>query len=403
MTDPIFVLYIHHSGAYAGSFRSLFEIIRAFPEGAVKPHMITQAGQVAEILRSAGIPIITTTGIVQIDNTEYGFYRGRRWLLLIRELCYLPGTVVALLKAKRAWPEIALVHVNEITALPAAALAKWVLKKPVVMHVRSVQGADAMSWRSRVVAWALRRFCDRIITIDEAVRRRLPPGLDCRIIHNGFTVPTASGKPDAGPLAALPRRHAVRVAMVGNLLPVKGVREFVLAAALCARRELDVDFVLVGANVERLRGFRGWLSTALGFAHDVKSDLELLIRDNALTNRVHLVGFTPDIHAVYRNVEILCFPSHLNAVGRPVLEAALYGVPSIVALNDPAPDMIRDRETGLCIEPRNAEALANAVEYFVSQPAEIRRMGENARRFALDHFDIRDTAGLTLDIYRELR
>jgi glycosyltransferase involved in cell wall biosynthesis len=120
-----------------------------------------------------------------------------------------------------------------------------------------------------------------------------------------------------------------------------------------------------------------------------------------MVDHVHLIDFTSNIHKIYEAIDILCFPSHLNAVGRPVLEAALFKVPSIVAITNPIDDTIIDNETGICIKPKDPKGLADAIEYFYSRPEEITRMGELAYKLALKNFDIKKNAKKILEIYEQ--
>jgi glycosyltransferase involved in cell wall biosynthesis len=133
--------------------------------------------------------------------------------------------------------------------------------------------------------------------------------------------------------------------------------------------------------------------------HDAGEELRRHIEKYGLKDSVHLIAFTPDIDQVYRNIDVLCFPSHLNAVGRPVIEAAFWSVPSIVAMRDPQPDTMVHCETGLCIEPGDPRAIADAISFFCRNPFETARMGEAARRLALQNFDSGKNAARVLDIY----
>ena len=117
---------------------------------------------------------------------------------------------------------------------------------------------------------------------------------------------------------------------------------------------------------------------------------------------IHLVDFTPHIEQVYRDLDVVCFPSHLEAAGRPVFEAAFYGVPSIVALSDALPDTFIEGQTGLRMEPHNAVSLADAIERLCRQPGEVTRMGEQARALAARNFDARRNAEKMLSVYRRL-
>ena len=396
------VLYIHHSGVFGGASRSLLELIRAFPKGTVRPYVISQRGEVPDIFESEGVPVIRTQGISQFDNSRYGYYRGYRWLLLMREGYYFLFLLTAVLRAKRRWKRIDLVHVNEITLLPALVLSKLLLGCPVIVHARSVQRGESTSTRNRIVRAVLEKTAACILAIDETVRKSLPTGPTIEVVHNGYSPRETKQPLPASPtlLKALssPRKRP-RFAMVGNLLPMKGVYEFVRAAKICRDRRVDAEFWILGDNVRNAAGVKGFLFREMGFSRDVRKDLEAFVRNHHLEEMVYFLGFNRDIDTVYRNIDVLCFPSHLDAAGRPVLESAFWKVPSIVAMSHPEEDTLVDGETGLCIPPGDPMALAGAVEYFCSKPAEISRMGEKANLLALKNFDMKKNAQLVLRVY----
>jgi glycosyltransferase involved in cell wall biosynthesis len=272
------------------------------------------------------------------------------------------------------------------------------------VHVRSVQDPGNATLRSRWVAGILRRHADAVIAIDETVRRSLPPGIAAEVIHNAYSPRSASDASGSAGSPLPPRRAGIlRVAMVGNLLPVKGVHEFLSAARVCRSRNLPVEFVIVGGNTRALSGMAGWLVKATGFAHDMEGEVKRFVAEHGLEDNVHLIAFTPDIDSIYGNIDVLCFPSLLDAPGRPVFEAAHWKVPSIVAMETPLPDTIVHRETGLCVKPGDAPALADAIEHFSRNPAELQRMGKAAHRLARRNFDARKNAARVLQIYRRLR
>lgn len=396
------VLYVHHAGVFGGASRSLLEMINAFPAGVVQPYAIVQRGGVVELLRKMGIPYIQTQGISQFDNTQYGHYRGARWLLLLREIYYAPLTLLALMRAKRRWGAMDVVHINEVTMLLPVVLAKLIFRKPVIVHVRSVQRMEGS-----VAAWLVRRvlekFSARRIAIDDTVKASAG-GLADTVIHNGFALHGGVGDDEAGdenPLAGL-SRASIKVAMVGNVLPFKGSNEFIEAAKLCKDRGLNVDFIIIGGRSRVLKGISGFLLKKSGFARDVMADIKRYIHEHTLEDRVHIFPPTPNIKPYYENIDILCFPSYLNAVGRPVFEAAFSRVPSIVAISDPMADTMVDRQTGYCIAPKSSSAIADAIEYFCLRPDEIRRMGEAAYQLAMRNFDIKKNARQVIEIYKEV-
>lgn len=399
----ISVLYIHPYGAFGGASRSLLELIRGFPEYSIEPCLITPRGTVVDAFSGTNVRIFDTAGISQLDHTRYGYYRDKRWLILLRELGYLPFTAGSLIWARLRWPNPDVVHVNELTALPAILLAKLIFRVPIVVHVRSVQHKRSGGLRTRLIACTLRRYASAVIAIDRTVARSLPPDVQCEIVHNGFTPRFLPGD-DTRPRFGNPDQVGLplRVGMVSNFLAFKGVQEFVEAARLCRDRGLNAEFVLTGGSTRQLGKLRGWLLSRLGFAVDVESDIRRYIAEHRLDGYVRLEGFVHDISAVYRRLDLLCFPSLLDAVGRPVYEAAFWKIPSIVAIRNPEPDTLVDGVTGLCIPPGDPERLADAVERFHARPADLRRMGEAAQVLAKENFDSAKNAERVLNIYRHL-
>lgn len=395
MTAPtVTVLYIHPFGAYGGATKSLAEMVAALPPGAVTGIALAPPGVAARSLADAGLQVRTVRGIAQWDDTRFGHYRGVRWLILLREIAYWPGTLLALRRVAASGP-FDLIHCNEITALLAGVLAKKRLGAPLLVHVRSLQRGDA---GGRVSAWLmrlLRRHADAVVAIDEAVRRTLPADLRVNIVYNGMAVP-----------AELPARPADEgpflVAIIGVLHRAKGVYEFVAAAKVLRDRGVDVKLLVVGENVRPVTGLRGWLLRRLDFARDVRGDLEAYVAQHDLQRQVEFTGFVADIRGVYGRIDAVCFPSHLDAPGRPVFEAALFGLPTVVAMRNPTADVVVPGRTGLCIDVPTPEAIADAIQALAADRLASRRMGAEARRAALQRFESRISAARMLDLYRTI-
>jgi glycosyltransferase involved in cell wall biosynthesis len=400
-SDPLRVLYVHHAGAFGGSSRSLFEAVRGLGP-AVHPSFLTQRGTAAAFFRQLG-EVEEIRGLTQVDNSRYTHYRGLRWVVVLRELGYLPSTLLGLLRARRRWGRFDLIHVNEVTALVPALLARWIFRAPVVVHVRTLarvqEGSIRTAWGNRVLA----RDVARVIAIDETVRATLPLALPVEVIHNAFT-PSPARDPDLAfeeRLAAL-RPSSFKVGFVGNLLRVKGIQDLVEAARILRDRRVDVEFLVVGDDIRPRRGWKAALLRRMGLGQDMRAEVEAMLDAYALRDHVHLLGFSSDIVRAYRRMDVLTFPSHMDAPGRPVFEAAFLGVPSIVAIRDPRPDTLIPDRTGLAIRAGSPAELADAIESLARDPGRARALGEAARELATRTFDVEGNARRLLDVYREV-
>ena len=389
-------------GAFGGASRSLFEIVRAFPPGRVEPAFIVPRGTAAAFFARLGT-VIEARGLTQFDDTRYSHYRGLRWLVLLRELAFLPSTVLALRRARKLLPEIDLIHINEITGVVVLWLVRRWFTAPAIMHVRAVTRVAPEARRTRWVARTLMHRASAVIAIDDTVRASLAADLPVEVIHNAFAATLSAGHDAAleRSLAAM-RSTSFKVGFVGNLLRVKGIMELMQAARLLRDRGLDIEFLVVGDETQSSRGLKARLLRTLGLRQNMRAEVEAFVEVHSLHDTVHLTGFTEGISRAYAHMDVLCFPSHLDAPGRPVLEAALLGVPSIVATRNPMPDTLIDGETGIAIEARSATHLAAAIEALATDRERSRRMGASARRLAEQNFDAQRNAQALLQLYRRV-
>lgn len=397
------ILYIGGVGPFGGASRSLYEVVGALPSGAVQSYFLMPRGTALDFYRRVATDTLAVRGISRFDHTRATSYRGLRWLVLLREAFHAIPTLLGLLRARKRWGPVDVVHVNEFTEIVPGLIAKRLFGAALVVHVRSLVNADRRLWRTRWLHRRLLRSADAVIAIDQTVRATLPADLAVDVIHNSFTA-APSEIPDAAYLAQFEqlRPAALKVGFIGNLLRVKGVVELIEAAALVRQAGADVQFVIVGGSVAAPTGVAAALTRRAGLAQNAEAEVRGLITGLGLTDDVLLFGPTPDIQRAYPRLDVLAFPSFYDAPGRPVFEAAFFGVPSIVAVRAPTPDTLVDGETGVAIDAPTPELIADAVLRFASDRALVRRMGDAARALAESSFVPKGNAARLLEVYRRV-
>jgi glycosyltransferase involved in cell wall biosynthesis len=389
------VLFLHPAAAFGGASKSLIELYAMLRDAGVHGTVLTPAGPVCQSFAEAGLQVKAVRGLSQFDNTRYGYYRKVRWLILLRELFLLPFSLLGLWRLRRESYD--LIHVNEVTLLPLGVIAKWMLRVPLVVHVRSLQRRPGVGLRTRWVNALLRRFADSVVAIDHTVAATLEPNLPLCIIHNGLKVAAQVVAPE-------PRGddEVVRVGFLGVLIPLKGIFELVEAMGILKGRGVRIECLVAGENARQLSGLKAWVLGKFGFARDMRAELEALIRRECLEDQVKLLGFVSDVRTLYPQLDILCFPSHLDAAGRPVFEAAFYSVPSVVAVTDPVPDALVHEVTGLAVPTPDPMLIADALQRLAESPAWRRQLGTQARSWAEHTFSIEANAARMLDLYRNI-
>ncbi|MEG0858022.1 MAG: glycosyltransferase family 4 protein [Pseudomonas sp.] len=397
------ILYIDGDGPMGGASRSLYEVVSRLVSLGVSPYFLVSSGTATDFYKKISVDLVETRGMSKFDNTRYGYYRGARWLIVLREIYHIPFMLLAVLRAKRKWQHVDLIHVNEFVYIFPALLAKWLFRAPLVVHVRALARDQASSKRVRLLNWIFKKFVDQVIAIDGNVRNTLHPMLPVEVINNSFNT-VNSGNPArefVERMAAL-GEDSLKVGFVGNLHLSKGVLEIVKAAAMLQGSGRKIDFILVGGITLEDKGLKAWVLSRLGFAQNFGSELQRLISEGGLESSLHLMGPTLDIKYVYDRLDVLLFPSHFDAPGRPVFEAGFSSVPSIVAAEKPTPDTFIPNETGLAIPAKSPRALADAIAFLYDHPEERIRMGQNARELARQNFMPDTNAKKLLNTYESV-
>lgn len=391
------ILFLHPAGPFGGASKSLVEMFSSLREQyGVQGSVLTPNGSATEAFSKAGLAVSVVRGVSQFDNTRYGHYRRLRWLILLREFFYLPGSLLAIWRLRDEQFDV--LHVNEVTLLPLGIWAKKLLDLPMVVHVRSLQCAPQSNRRARIVNRLLGRYADAVVSIDHTVAQTLDSALTVDVVHNGLRVEIVEPIKRFYTLV-----QPVRVGFMGVLLQLKGIYELVEAMRILKDRGVAIECVVAGENARKLYGIRAWLLGKLGFAKNVRADLDGLVQCYGLENHVHFLGFVKDVRALYPTIDILCFPSHLNAAGRPVFEAALYGIPSVVAVKNPLPDAVLHEQTGIAISEPSPELIADALQRLAEDAAFRLELGRRARVWALENFSIESSAKAMMKIYKRLK
>ena len=148
--------------------------------------MLTPAGQIEDNLKINEIDYRSVYGVPQFDNSEIGFYRGKRWLILLRELVFFCSSILAVLKISKENYEA--VHLNEISLIFFGVITKTIFSCPTIMHVRTLQN-NKKNIRSKFISFLINKYIDQIICIDKRVLNSLDVyeiKVPVEVIRNSF-------------------------------------------------------------------------------------------------------------------------------------------------------------------------------------------------------------------------
>jgi glycosyltransferase involved in cell wall biosynthesis len=99
------------------------------------------------------------------------------------------------------------------------------------------------------------------------------------------------------------------------------------------------------------------------------------------------LGIVDDIRAHIASLDVLVLPSVVD--GRPVvvLEAFALGVPVIASGVGGLPELVDEGNTGFLVDPGDTGAIARHLVRLANDPAELERLQQSARAYAVRHFD----------------
>jgi glycosyltransferase involved in cell wall biosynthesis len=275
----------------------------------------------------------------------------------LRPAVAVPRTFRAL---RRLRPDVVYPWLEEASATvtpPARALGV-----PVVIARRSVCGSPSERWAffRLPIRWAERRA--RLVTgnseavLDEAVARGVARER-LRLVRNGHA-----------PVAPLPAPAGDTVALgyLANYRPEKGHMRLLTA-------------------LERVRTDIPWRVDLVG-AGPLHEQVVAEIAARGLSDRVDAGGPITDIHGFWAEHDVALLLSDNEGSPNALIEAALLGRP-LVGTDGGGTREIVSADGGMLV-PDDPQVIATALERLIDDPELRLRLGEGARRHALQQHDL---------------
>lgn len=216
-----------------------------------------------------------------------------------------------------------------------------ILGKRSIIHEHNSHNARRDIAAFRPLEWLVYRRARAIVAISDATRSALEAWIGRRetisVVPN--FVPKLVG-PDTLAMAK-PKDAGYKIAMVASFTDQKR-QELLIEAMRLLPDDVEVVFVGEGPNLERCRK---------------------LAEERGVVDRLRFLGAVRDIVAIYRSVDLCVLMSHWEGFGLVVLEAAQFGVPTIVSnvpgLRDICPDqrLVLTKDTPEALAAKIVETL----------------------------------------------
>jgi len=274
----------------------------------------------------------------------------------------------------------AIVHTRNLAALEATVPAR-LAGVPVRIHGehgRSVEDLDGSNVRLRRVRRLYRPFVTHYVALSSDLARDLRSGVGVpkeRVtqIYNGvdtgrFRPASDARKPTDCPFGA----GTWMIGWAGRMEAVKDPVLLARAFVLLAQRHprgAAARLIMVGDG-------------------SVRADVEAVLDQAGMRERAWLPGERADVADILRTLDCFALPSRGEGISNTVLEAMASGVPVVATRVGGNAELVEQDVTGTLVAPGDAEALANAIAFYLGDPAAARRHGAAGRERAVERFSL---------------
>jgi glycosyltransferase involved in cell wall biosynthesis len=200
------------------------------------------------------------------------------------------------------------------------------------------------------------------------LRQMLGSGTQLRFLSNGLRELPAADRHEPG-------SSARRVMFLARLHPVKRATAFAEAAAVLRDRGVDAEFVVHGPDQGDLAALRATIR---------RLRLEGVVRYGGPLNHDEAV-------AALSGADAYVLPSTIDWMPMSLLEALGMGVPSVCTDGCGLAPVLRDTGAAV-VTDGSVEALADAVQSILGDPATAARLSAAGRRLVRDRFSISSVA-----------
>ncbi len=179
----------------------------------------------------------------------------------------------------------------------------------------------------------------------------------------------------------------ITILLASRMLWDKGVGEFVKAAELIKKRGITARFVLVGD----------------GDVENPKSISEETLNHWNESGLVEWWGKRNDMPQVFVQSHLVCLPStYGEGIPKVLIEAAACGRPIVTTDMPGCREIVRHKLNGLLVPPKDAAALADAINLLIENPELRREMGAKGREMVVREFTQEIVIEQTLAVYKEM-
>lgn len=209
------------------------------------------------------------------------------------------------------------------------------------------------------------RFAKIIFTVSKEIKDDLIakgfPASKLHVINNGITISQFNQTSQRNVLRSSFGRTEKDILLVipGRLAPEKGHEVLFKALNLVIPRVPHIYCLVVGDG-------------------PLKNDLEALVKSMKLEKHVIFTGIRKDMPDIYNACDVMINASFIEGLPMVILEAMASRLPIIATKVGGVPNVLRNKENGILLDPGKPEDLAEAIIELSSDPLKRKHLAHQA-------------------------
>ncbi len=361
---------IHNHKNFSGAARSLGETVISLRK-KIEFVIICPKGSSSKFFKSLNVNVIEIKFVPRFNHFETGYYRGLRWMMLIREIIVFIYFFFFLISLKLRYNKVNRFHLNELELIILAPLIKFFFDASITSHLRSPLEVKKGKKRYKFLKFLSKSYLKYIMSIDADCYKTSPLKKITKIVYNGINPKNIITKRN--------KRENITFGFIGNFIKRKGIYE-TLKVFQKINTQKKVKLICVGKTSNS-----NFVLNLFGY----ELNFEKFLKKNNFNKEknIKILPMTFDLKKFYSNIDVILFPGYMNAVGRPVIEASFLKKPSIIALNKFNRDTAM-KNNCLIFKPGDLKSYEKQILYFINNKHKIKSIGISAFKNAKNKFDI---------------
>lgn len=377
------ILFVENSVSHmspGGSHKSLINLVKNLDPNTYKPYILLNRKNelISKLfdLKNIKVFYLNHQTIDTNQNSKFGFYKeeNKSRNKLVKKIRNIIGIYYRILfdifpmmlktiKLIRQL-KIDIVHTNtRIGSNQFAILAAWIFSIPIVSHER---------WwtKSNFLNVFVSSLPDSIVCVSSAIKSNLISlGVDknkCNVIFNGRNIQNINNNYKKYENY---KSNEFNIGMMANISEYKGHTIFVQSAIRLLKKYENMRFYIYGSTDSPQKEYLDLLTK--------------IIHDAGQKDKIILKGYIENVDNIFNSLHInCCLTLGEEPLSGTIIEGFINNTAVVATRTGGSPELIKNKETGLLIEPNSVEDFVLGVESLYNNERLLKRITKNANNYA---------------------